>query len=302
MSGRVLITGIDSFTGLHLSRYLLARGFEVFGTSMSDSDALGVLRCDITSMVDCVRSIEQVRPDYVIHLAGISFVGHADVGAFYHVNVLGTENVLRALCSVGAPVKKVVVASSATVYGNQGVEVLHESLTPSPVGHYAISKLAMEHVVHGFEDRLSVVVVRPFNYTGVGQGEQFLVPKIVSHFKRNAKVIKLGNLYVSREFNHVDMMCEIYHRLLISSATSCVVNACSGVVESLLGIVGLMNELAGYKIDVQVNPAFVRANEIKSLSGSTEHLWALIGRVDPIPIAETLAEMYHSECYLSQGV
>jgi nucleoside-diphosphate-sugar epimerase len=301
MSGKVLITGIDSFTGYHLSHYLLARGFDVFGTSVSDSDTPQTLRCDITSMVDCVRVLELVQPDYVIHLAGISFVGHADASAFYQVNVLGTENLLRAICSVGSPVKKVVVASSATVYGNQGVEVLHESLVPRPVGHYAISKLAMEYVAHGFEDKLPLVIARPFNYTGIGQGKQFLIPKIVSHFKDKSHTIELGNLYVSREFNHVDMMCEIYHRLLISSEVGCVVNACSGVVESLLGIVDLMNELAGYKIDVQVNPSFVLANEIKSLSGSTDQLWTLIGRVDSVPISKTLSEMYHSDHYLTQG-
>lgn len=294
MGDRVLITGIDSFTGHHLSRYLSTRGFEVFGTSMSAGDDPRVFRCDITSLDDCVQVIEQVLPEYIIHLAGISFVGHADVEAFYRVNVLGTEHLLRAVCLVGAVVKKIILASSATVYGNQGLEVLDESLMPKPVGHYAISKLAMEHVAHGFSNQLPLVIVRPFNYTGVGQGEQFLVPKIVGHFKRKAKSIELGNLQVAREFNHVNMMCEVYHRLLLAPAAGCVVNACSGEVESLLRIVGLMNEIAGYQIDVQVNPAFVRANDIISLSGSTKRLWDLVGHVNSVPISQTLSEMYSS--------
>lgn len=295
MGNKVLITGINSFTGHHLSRYLLARGFDVFGTNIFSVDDSRVLQCDITSLDDCVRVIERVLPDYIIHLAGISFVGHADVEAFYRVNVLGTENLLRVVCSVGVAIKKIILASSATVYGNQGLEVLDESLIPKPVGHYAISKLAMEHVAHGFSEQLPQVIVRPFNYTGVGQGEQFLIPKIVNHFKCKAKSIELGNLHVSREFNHVDMMCEIYHRLLLTpTTTNGVVNACSGVVESLLGIINLMNEIAGYQIEVQVNPAFVRANDIVSLSGSTERLWSLIGRVDSIPISKTLRDMYVS--------
>ncbi len=65
------------------------------------------------------------------------------------------------------------MASSATIYGNQGLEVLDESLCPIPANHYGASKYAMECLVKNYFTKLNIIITRPFNYTGVGQAEHF---------------------------------------------------------------------------------------------------------------------------------
>lgn len=291
---KVLITGIDSFTGFHLKSYLKRQGFEVLGTVMKDGDNKVTFTCNITDKSSCVSVIFKTNPDFVIHLAGISYVGHDDIEAFYRVNTIGTQNILDALIASNCDVKKVILASSATVYGDQGCEVLDEAMCPKPANHYGISKLAMEHMARMYFTKLPIVIVRPFNYTGIGQAEHFLVPKILSHFKQNAKSIELGNLHVAREFNDVEFTCKVYAAFLSAKCHSEVLNLCSGKAISLLEIISQMNKIVGYEIEVNVNPAFVRENEIKRLVGSTKKLEEAIGTMRNIEIEETLRKMYEA--------
>jgi len=294
VSNKVLITGIDSFTGMHLSSYLEKEGYRVYGTVLKEGDGLKTFTCNITCKQECIDVISYVKPDYVIHLAGIAFVGHDDNEAFYNVNTLGTQNILDALIKTDCKIRKIILASSATVYGDQRSEVLNESMCPMPTNHYGMSKLVMEHLARNYFKKLPILIVRPFNYTGIGQSEHFLVPKIVSHFKQKALRIELGNLYVEREFNDVVFTCNVYARLLGSEVISEVVNLCSGTAISLMQILEIMHSLSGHTIDIEVNQIFVRDNEIKRLIGSTKKLENIIGKVEPIALIQTLSNMYES--------
>lgn len=287
---KVLITGIDSFTGVHLSSYLEKSGYDVYGTSLSKSD-LKKYKCDITLKSDIIDVLDKVKPDYLIHLSGISFAAHGNNEDFYKINTIGTTNILDAFLELGQIPQKIILASSATIYGNQGLEVLDESLCPKPANHYGASKYAMECLATGYFDKLPIIITRPFNYTGVGQAEHFLIPKIVKHYKENKQVIELGNLHVSREFNDVEYVCEVYKRLIECDVKSEIVNICSNNGIKLLDIIDIMNKLSGYEIKVDVNPAFVRKDEIKSLTGSTDMLFKIIGKIDNNSIELLLEKM-----------
>ncbi len=293
MSNKVLITGIDSFTGKHLSSYLEKSGFDVYGTSLF-ANADKKHQCDITKKNQIIDVLKIVEPDYFIHLSGISFAAHENSEDFYKVNTIGATNILDAFLELDLKPQKIILASSATVYGNQGLEVLDESLCPKPANHYGASKYSMECLSGSYFDKLPIIITRPFNYTGVGQAEYFLIPKIVKHFKEKKKFIELGNLDVNREFNDVSFVCDIYEKLLKCEKVSETVNICSGRGIKLLDVIDMMNEIAGYSIDVKVNPAFVRKDEIRSLTGSSEKLFNMIGRVEQCSFRETLKKMYEA--------
>lgn len=287
---KVLITGIDGFTGIHLSSYLEKLGYDVYGTSLL-KNADKKYKCDITNKDEIKDVLQKIQPDYFIHLSGISFAAHGNNEEFYKVNTIGTTNILDAFLELNLQPKKIVLVSSATVYGNQGLEVIDESLCPQPANHYGASKYAMECLARSYFQKLPIIITRPFNYAGVGQAEHFLIPKIVKHFKEKKEIIELGNLNVSREFNNVEYVCEVYKRLIESEAKSEVVNISSNKGIKLLDVIDIMNKLAGYEINVEVNSAFVRKDEIKSLTGSTDKLFELIGCVNQKPFEETLRGM-----------
>jgi nucleoside-diphosphate-sugar epimerase len=231
----------------------------------------------------------------VVHLAAISFVGHADDTAFYGVNVVGTMNLLAGLAALPVKPSKVLLASSANVYGNCDASPITESQPAAPVNHYAMSKLAMEHMARTYLDRLPVLFSRPFNYTGPGQAPNFLIPKLVSHFARRAPAIELGNLHVEREFNDVRMVCDAYLALLAHGVPGEVYNVCSGQPYTLQHVIALLSGITGHTMDVQVNPAFVRANEVHRLCGSPDKLWACVGSLQQFNLGDTLNWMLKAE-------
>ena len=287
MKDKLLIFGIDSFTGFHLKNFLKNR-FDIYGTSIDNK----YIKCDITKKDEILKVLTKIKPDYIINLSAISFVGSLDKEAFYKVNTIGSLNILDAILELNLKLKKIILVSSATVYGNQNVEILDESLCPKPANHYGASKYAMETLARNYFDKLPIIITRPFNYTGVGQAEHFLIPKIVKHFKEKKESIELGNLDVSREFNSIDYVVKIYFKLLLSNAKSLVVNISSGKPIKLLDVIDMMQEIANYKIKIKINPKYVRENEIKSLAGSTDKLFSTIGEIEQDSLYNTLYKMY----------
>jgi GDP-6-deoxy-D-talose 4-dehydrogenase len=282
-----LVTGGRGFTGHYVAAALERSGYEVRGLEGGDATADPV---DLADREAVRGAVERLKPQVVVHLAAISFVAHGDAEAIDRVNVVGTRNLLEALAAQSNRASHVILASSANIYGNAG-GLIDEDVAPSPQNDYAVSKLAMEYMARLWTDRLPITIVRPFNYTGVGQSEKFLLPKIVSHFRRKAEVIELGNLDVSRDFNDVRAVAATYERLLRVPAGQAF-NICTGREYSLRDIISMMETVSGHQMEVRVNPAFVRAGDVKQLRGDPSHLESAIGKLPLYELSETLRWMY----------
>lgn len=280
MNASLLLTGADGFTGQHFYAAAQKQGCEVYA-----------LQSDLTSPGELERELSGRTFDHVVHLAAISAVTHADELALYRVNLFGTLNLMQALVARSAVSGRVLVASSANIYGNAAQSPVDETAHPAPVNHYAMSKLAMEHMLTGYRSQLSLVIARPFNYTGRGQDSRFVIPKLVEHASRRAPRVELGNVDVEREFNDVRTVCDIYLRLLQLGEPGEVYNVCSGHTYSLAQVVALLNELTGHELEIRVNPDFVRENEVHRLCGDPSKLEARLGGIDHPSLADTLRWM-----------
>lgn len=296
---RALITGVEGFTGQYLMDVMSSAGYEVFGTTYNSSNkSTNVLYLDLCDRNAVREIINDIKPDVVAHLAGISFVAENDISQIYKSNLLGSFYLLEALGNLQSSLPRaVLLASSANVYGNSSLGVLNEEVTPEPANDYAVSKYAMEKMAKLWMGRLPIFIVRPFNYTGVGQNEQFLISKIVTHFKNKKKVIELGNLDVWREFGDVRFVTETYEKLLDLCPSGQTINICTGRVYSLREVIALCEEITGRPIEVQVNPKFVRENEVHMLKGDNSRLKSLIGACQMPSLEETLTWMLNE----SQG-
>lgn len=277
---KILLTGADGFTGLHFVREAAAAGHECLP-----------LRSDLTRPTEIAAELETLQFDAVVHLAGISFVGHADERAFYDVNLFGTMNLLDAVVARGLPLRCVLLASSANVYGNSVNSPIRETEPPAPRNQYAMSKLAMEHMALTRGDALPLVIARPFNYTGPGHALSFVIPKLVDHFRRRAPQVSLGNLHVEREYNDVRYVCSAYLRLLESPPVGEAVNICTGITHDFEAVLAMLRDLTGHALDVEVDPQFVRTNEIHRLCGDPAKLLAATGPLPTYALRDTLSWM-----------
>lgn len=291
-----LITGLVGFTGRYLAQLLKQQGYRVAGLQARAQPSDHELHvCDLLDREGLRKVVDEVRPDVVAHLAAISFVAHGDVDAIYRTNVVGTRNLLEALADSPYKPQSVLLASSANIYGNTATDPISEEVTPAPANDYAVSKLAMEYMAGLWFDRLPITIVRPFNYTGVGQASNFLLPKIMDHFKRRVHEIELGNLDVARDFSDVRTVVAAYAALLAAPPAGETFNVCSGVAYSLQQVLDMAADIAGYRLSVKVNPAFVRTNEVKVLRGDGKRLSKLVGNVPSFTLKQTLHWMYNAK-------
>ena len=144
----LLITGAAGFTGRHLiaaanqkataaSPWRNMKGSKVPG-------AYDTLVADLLDPAALEQAIAKAAPDYIVHLAAISFVAHGNTSEIYQVNQLGTINLLDAVQKCAPGIKKILIASSANIYGNTTDLPITEATPPAPVNHYGMSKVTME--------------------------------------------------------------------------------------------------------------------------------------------------------------
>jgi UDP-glucose 4-epimerase len=228
----------------------LPRGVELVRGSVLDSDAVA----------DCVH-----HADVIVHLAARSSVaaGLADPVGMYRVNALGTALVLDAARSAGAA--RVLVASSAAVYGNRGPRQSAEYQLPRPVSAYGASKAAAEHysfaarAAHG----LPVVVLRLFNVFGPGQdggqenGPQdgAVMPRFVCAALQQRKLVIHGDGTQTRDFVYVEDVCEVMSEAALRGIEHTgPVNVGSGRGTSLRALAARVADVVGEAVECEHRP------------------------------------------------
>jgi len=283
---QVWVIGANSFTGTYLLPMLQRSGYLV------DTRTI-----DITSATEVDDAVRSISPDYIINLAAISFVPAGQNASVYAVNTFGPQYILDACLKLKRRPQKIILASSASVYGVQAEDEISEECQPNPVDHYGCSKWAMEQIARTYMDRLNVLITRPFNYTGPGQNKKFLIPKIVQHFKDKAATLHLGNLDVARDFSNVRWIARAYVELLsLEDQTVDVVNLCSGAMTSIDGVLEILHKLTGVSLDVESSAGLVRSSDILRQCGDNERLYRMLPSLDtPVDIIQTLQQMVFEE-------
>lgn len=293
MNKRILVTGSRGFTGRYVCTELKRKGYEVFG--LTSNYSVTGKSIDLNEKDALSSAISVLKPTSVIHLAAIAYVDHGSEADFLKVNVEGTSCLLNQLRKLSSSLDSVIVASSANVYGNSVIgSPIPEDAVPNPQNFYAESKLLMEEKIKSNFMDLPITIVRPFNYTGVGQSVNFLVPKIVSAFKLKKRKLELGNLDVSRDFSDVRFVAKVYGALLDNGIKNQVLNICSGKLYSLKHILQDCYQITGHQLEVRSVSSLQRQNEIVSLCGDPSKMIELSGCVPQQSFCETLRWMLTS--------
>jgi len=217
---KAIVTGGAGFIGSHLVDALLLFGAKVI---VIDDLSTGKMEnisslcefygpgnggdiCDFDSLSNIITS----DIDVVYHVAALPRVQYSIASPLktHKANVDGTVNVLKAC--VDANIKRVVISSSSSVYGNQSKLPLTENMKPNPLSPYALHKLIGEYYAKLFYDlyNLKTVVLRYFNVFGERQdpNSQYscLIPRSINLLLEDKSPIIFGDGEQTRDFNYVD--------------------------------------------------------------------------------------------------
>jgi GDP-6-deoxy-D-talose 4-dehydrogenase len=276
------VIGASSFTGQYLVPELESAGYQVDSTCI-----------DLTNAQQVEQAMLHIQPEYIINLAAISFVPDGASTEIYAINTFGPQNILDACLKLPQKPKKIILASTSHIYGEQASEIIDEGCLANPINHYGCSKWAMEQIAKTYRDKLNILITRPFNYTGRGQNEKFLIPKIVGHFQQKKDVISLGNIDIWRDFSDVRWVSQVYSQLLLAQHQNLsVINICSGGLINIRDIIHNLQQLTGREMKIDINPDFIRKVEIIRQRGDNQLLAKTVKHMPQVfSLQETLSWM-----------
>jgi UDP-glucose 4-epimerase len=260
-----LITGAAGFLGSALANTLAREGHQIRGLddlSTGDPQALSpdvhFTRGDVNDRPKLWTLLQEV--DCVYHLAARVSVPESVLypREYNAVNVGGTVSLMEAMRDVG--VRRVILASSGAVYGDQGEQPLVETAIPDPGSPYAVSKVSAEHYVRtiGKLWGMETVCLRIFNAYGPGQHLPPSHPPVVPHFLRQAlrggTLVVHGDGHQTRDYVYVDdVVSAMVAASTAPNVNGLVINVGSGTETSIRELVKKVGETTGNEVDSLYN-------------------------------------------------
>ena len=304
MTGRrAFVTGVSGFAGRQLAAQLVAAGWHVEGTvSTTTSGVRGVV--EHHPRIDDHDALAQVigafAPDVVFHLAAIvDTVTTPDVDELHRVNALGTLGVTEAMRAV-APDARLLFTSSSFAYGrtSPNAQPVQESHPLAPITPYGVSKAESEAIVARFRDETGAdtVITRAFQHSGPGhQGEYALADwaRQLVAIERAGGVgtIATGNLDVARDYLDVRDVASAYIAVAERGRPGETYNVCSGEPVTMLELLSGLIQAFDLAVQIETDPARVRAIDQPVFVGDPSKLHADTGWVPRHSRAEMLAAL-----------
>jgi len=313
---KILVTGISGFVGGHFVHYLTSHqnDFEIHGISRSKPSwdfVPGVPelleghhfhQIDLLDIPKIKSVIEDVQPDYILHLAAQSSVAESwktPVSSFMNntnifLNIIDTVR----LNDNGA---RVLSVGSSEQYGivSENDLPLTEGKPQCPANPYAVARVAQEQLARIYAEGygINICCTRSFNHCGPGQDERFVISSIVKQFVQishgtREPVIHIGNGVIVRDFIDVRDVIRAYHLLLTKGRRGEVYNICSGHGCAIRDIITLLSEMYGITVKVFENPSQIRPMDNPRIVGSYQKIQRDFGWHPSITFDQSLRSMY----------
>ena len=289
---RILVTGAAGFVGGHLVPTLR--------TTYPDA-AILTPAFDVTDPAATETVLTDAAPDAVIHLAAIAAPTDArrDPARAWAVNLHGTLTLARAILKT-APTATLLFAGTADAYGAsfRAGSPLDETAPLAPQNTYGATKAAADLALGAMAaDGLRVIRARPFNHTGPGQSDAFVVPAFARQIARieaglQPPVIRTGDLTPRRDFLDVRDVCRAYAACLAADLPAgAILNLASGIPRPIGDILHALLASMRHQVTVETDPARLRPNDIPSAAGDAAFARHLLSWTPVIPWDQTLADV-----------
>lgn len=298
---KVLITGCSGFLASHLIKRLIKK-YDIYGfTEIKDfkTNDFDYRVIDIRDDEKVKEYIREVKPDLTFHFAAITNVGFSwkNKKLTYEVNIIGSSNLFEAL-SEYSPHSRVLIMSSAELYGYRGNKPIGTCEKIDVKNPYSLSKYSMEMISDLYNERndLNIVKIRSFNFTGPGQDSKFVASdfaKQIAMIERgySEPVIHVGNLDVRRDFSDVRDIVEYLIKISDEGKAGEIFNLCSGEAYSIRFILETLLSFSNKQIEVIVDKSRLRPADIPVLFGDYNELRRRLRIDKKYKIEETLFDL-----------
>ena len=304
----VLIFGVSGFVGNYLAQEFIDAGYKVYGSDIADNSNLlsgiSFQKADLMDELDVQKLIEEVQPAIIVNLAAISSVGASwnMPQTTMNVNVIGALNIMEAAKKC-LPKPKIMFIGSSEEY--QACDKPIDENTPLNANNpYGISKMTQESFANLYRDRydMEIYCVRPFNHTGIGQKDSFVLPsfcKQVAEITKSGKAgtMKVGNLSAKRDFSHVKDIVRGYRMIIEAGDCRQIYNIGSGNAYSIREVLDYIVSLCPYEVAVETDPDRFRPVDTPIICCDNQLIKDKLGWQPNYSIFDTVKEMY--EYYLS---
>jgi GDP-4-dehydro-6-deoxy-D-mannose reductase len=267
----------------------------------SEGDSLAL---DITSRPEVDAAIADIRPTAVLHLAALAAQSDAEANPVraWEVNVLGALNLARAVLE-HAPEALFLFVGSSEAYGasfNLVDGPLSEDALLLPMNSYATTKAAADLLMGQFAHRgLRAIRFRPFNHTGPGQTENYVVPAFARQVARIEKglqeaVIEVGAIDGERDFLDVRDVVRAYAAAMMNPGDlerGIALNLASGRPQAIRSVLDRLIRLAGIEVEIRVDPARYWQNMVMRTWGNNQRAKAVLGWEPAIAFDQSLADV-----------
>ncbi|WP_293913029.1 SDR family NAD(P)-dependent oxidoreductase [Deinococcus sp.] len=308
MTSVVTVTGAEGFIGSHLVEALVRSGAKVRAMVLYNSfnswgwlDQLAPeILGEVEVMLGDVRDAVSVRAcmqgaQTVYHLAALIAIPYSYQAPYSYVqtNVVGTLNVLEAARELQTP--RVVHTSTSEVYGTARQVPIRESHPLQAQSPYAASKVGADKLAESYHLSfgLPVVTLRPFNTYGPRQSARAVIPAIISQIAAREKVIKVGSLLPTRDFNYVADTARSFLAVGTAQAEKVIghtFNTGTGVEVSVGDLIGTIAEVMGRRVEIEQDDRRLRpeASEVMRLVSDSSELRRATGWAPQHPLHDGL--------------
>ncbi len=268
MSTKVLIFGHAGFSGVYMTRYLQKiSGIVLYGVDLQKNGFIEEYQADLTDFDRINQIISDIRPDYIINLAGLNQA--EDPTQLFSANIIPVINTIRSLNANELIHTRLLLISSASVYGDPGAAPISESEPANPVNMYGASKLAMEQLlpVMTGPDTCSVMIARTFNLIGPGLSDKLSVPSFIHQLidiqkSKFTPVIRVGNLHPRRDYIDIRDAVKAYWKIITQGKSGEIYNVGSGKSISMQEILRIILDNLGLEVTIETDKNRLRKNEI----------------------------------------
>jgi nucleoside-diphosphate-sugar epimerase len=302
----VVVTGAAGFIGSHLTRALLEAGTTVIGVDRRNPRLDPVASANLSELVAfpnfvpliadlmaCPMDPALLEADAVFHLAALPGVRPSwgpKFDAYVAANLQTTQRIMEA--AIRLRIRRVVLASSSSVYGATEGSPSSETDRPGPLSPYAVTKLAAEQLCLAHAARpdteTSVIALRYFTVYGPRQRPDMLIHRVLTAALRQTPLHLYGNGLQQRDFTYVDDVVRATIAASLTPATNAVINVGAGCSTSISDVLDTAHRLIGHPVPVV--RAGTRAGDVPATLADITHARELLGWKPEVSLIEGMEQ------------